>query len=94
MNIFEMTEAPPTVLQTLPAEVLMHLQEQASAHAAEAAKMVAVLHEVLNERYAKGLNKTGTSHIHDGGVDITVTLPKRIKWDQAKLSAAVETIKS
>ena len=92
MDIFEMVEAPPTMLQALPAEVLMHLQEKATARAAEATKMVAVLHDVLAGRYARGLNNLGTTHVTDGPVDITVTLPKRVKWDQAQLRAAVDTI--
>jgi hypothetical protein len=92
MNIFEMKEAPPTVLQALPVEVLMNLQEQANAHLADASKMVAILHEVLSTRYARGLNKTGTSHIEDGDVDVTVTIPKRVKYDQSLLRSAVETI--
>lgn len=93
MDIFEMKEAPPTVLQALPVEVLMHLQEAANAHLADASKMVAVLHETLVQRYARGINKLGTSHALDGNVDVTVTIPKRVKWDQDQLSHAVETIK-
>jgi len=93
MDIFEMKEAPPTALQALPVEVLMHLQEAANAHLADASKVVAILHETLVARYARGINKLGTSHIEEGGVDVTVTIPKRVKWDQDKLNSAVETIK-
>jgi len=93
MELIEMVEAPPTVLAALPADVLLNLQEQTNAHLAEASKMAAILHNVLAERYAKGLNKLGTSHIEDGDVDITVTVPKRVKWDRDQLAHAVETIK-
>lgn len=94
MDIFEMKETPPTVLQALPVEVLMNLQEHANAHLADASKMVAILHDTLVHRYARGINKIGTSHVEDGDVDVTVVIPKRVKWDQDQLNNAVETIKS
>lgn len=93
MDIFEMKEAPPTVLQALPVEVLMNLQEQANAHLADASRMVAILHETLVARYARGINKLGTTHVDDGEVDVTVIIPKNVKYDQAGLRGIIETIK-
>lgn len=86
-------QQPPGVLDQLPVEVLANLKEQADAHAAAAAQMVAIIHGVFERRYAAGINAPGTSHRRDGEYDIKVTLPKRVDWDAAKLAAAVETIK-
>jgi len=93
MDIFEMADQPPTILDALPAEVLMTLQNRAEAHAAEASGMLAILHGVLERRYARGINKTGTSHLVDGYIEVTVNVPKRVKYDQMLLAQAVEMIK-
>lgn len=94
MQLDKITEQPPGVLDKLPIDVLANLKEQADAHLADASKMVAVLHGVFERRYAAGLNSTGTHHRQDGEYDIKVTVPKRVDWDQAKLTGAVDTIKS
>ena len=70
----------------------MRLQEQADAHAKHAGKIVAALHGALAARYAGGIPGTGTHHLDDNGVAVTITLPKRVKWDQAKLAVTVNTI--
>jgi hypothetical protein len=94
MELIELAEQPPTVLDALPADVLMNLQTQAEQYAAEGSKMLAILHGVMERRYARGINQTGTTHVTDGDIDITVTIPNRIKYDQAALATAVETIRS
>lgn len=93
-TIFDIPEAAPAYLAALSAEALMRLQEQAAAHAAHASKITNVLHATLVARYATGLNTTGTHHMDDGTVRVSVTIPKRIKWDQSKLAVAVDEIKS
>lgn len=58
------------------------------------------LHQVLERRYAaraseallKDGRDTGTIHLSDGGYDVTVTRPKRVKWDDAKLRSALDTL--
>ena len=91
-TIFEIPEASPAVLAALPAETLMRLQAEADAHAKAAARITSALHSVLAARYATGLNATGTHHREDGGVAVTVTVPKKVKWDQVALNAASETL--
>jgi hypothetical protein len=93
MELQNITEQPPGVLDALPIDVLAHLQEQAEAHLAEASQMVAVLHGVFSRRYAAGLNDTGTHTRVDGDYEIKITVPKRTEWDQAQTAKAVETIK-
>lgn len=94
MTLDELPQHPPGVLDALPIEVLVNLKKQADAHLAHVSQMQAILHGVFERRYAAGLNGPGTVHRQDGGYDIKVTVPKRVDWDQAKLSGAVETIKS
>jgi inorganic triphosphatase YgiF len=93
MTLDELPQHPPGVLDALPIDILANLKEQADAHLASASQMVAILHGVFERRYAAGLNSTGTHHRQDGGFDIKVTIPKRVDWDQAKLDAAVKTIR-
>jgi hypothetical protein len=93
MELEQLKEQPPGVLDQLPVEVLVNLKEQADAHLAHVSQMQAILHGVFERRYAAGINAPGTSHRQDGQYDIKVTLPKRVEWDQAALAGAVETIK-
>lgn len=44
-------------------------------------------------RRAEGRD-TGTARIEDGGFVVVADLPKRIKWDQARLAAIVEQIRA
>ncbi len=92
-TIFDIPEASPATLAALPAEALLNLQEQAAAHMAHASQIVAALHGALAARYASGVPGTGTHHYDDNGIAVTVTLPKRVKWDQTKLVEAVNAIK-
>lgn len=58
------------------------------------------LHDALEGRYAKQAGEalladgrdTGTTHLTDGAYDVTVTRPKRVKWDDAKLRSALDTL--
>lgn len=93
-TIFDIPEAAPADFAALSAEALMRLQEQATAHAAHASKIANILHATLVARYATGLNTTGTHNLDAGTVKVTVTIPKRVKWDQEKLAVAVDEIKS
>ncbi len=95
-NVLKLEDLPdtaPGVMDKLPIDVLMHLQEEAERHAASAAQMLGVLHETFARRYAAGINDTGTTHLVDNGIDITVTVPKRVDWSQAELAAAVEKLR-
>lgn len=94
MELNQIAEQPPGVLDALPLEVLANLQHHAEAHLADASQMVAILHGVFTRRYAAGLNATGTHHRTDGGYEIKVTVPKNVTWNQAAVASAIETIKS
>ena len=93
MQLEDLKEQPPGVLDALPIGILAHLQQQAEAHLADASQMVAILHGVFSRRYAEGLNSTGTHHRTDGDYEIKVIVPKRVDYDQGRLASAVETIK-
>lgn len=93
MELENIKDQSPGVLDALPIEMLANLQAQADAHLADASQMVAILHGVLSRRYAAGLNDTGTHHRADGDYDITVTVPKRVEYDQDGLAEAIETIR-
>ena len=72
-NVLKLEDLPdtsPGVMDKLPIDVLIHLQEEAERHAASAAQMLGVLHETFARRYAAGINDTGTTHRVDNGIDI------------------------
>lgn len=69
------------------------MQTQAQSHLAQASQIVAILHGVFSRRYAAGLNTTGTHRRIDGDYEIRIEVPKNVAWDQAKLAAAIETIR-
>ncbi len=58
------------------------------------------LHDTFERRYASKASEvlladgrdTGTARFSDGGFDVTVTRPKRVKWDQAELRAALDRL--
>lgn len=93
MTLEELLDEPPARLDTLPISLLANLQTQAQSHLAQASQIVAILHGVFSRRYAAGLNTTGTHRRIDGDYEIRIEVPKNVAWDQAKLAAAIETIR-
>ena len=93
MTLDELLHEPPARLDTLPISFLANLQTQAQSHLAQASQIVAILHGVFSRRYAAGLNTTGTHRRIDGDYEIRIEVPKNVAWDQAKLAAAIETIR-
>lgn len=93
-ELLKLPDMSPAELAALPVEVLHSLQEQAEAKTKEAARIAAVLHSTLVDRYARGINAPGTSNAEDGAFEVKVTIPKNVEWDQAKLRDAREKIRS
>jgi len=90
----EVPDTAPGVLAKLPVEVLAHLYDEAERRAASAAQLLGALHGALCQRYdVAALNSTGTHHRHDGGFRVTINIPKRVEWDQAKLAAAIDLLR-
>lgn len=95
-NVLKLQDLPdtsPGVMDKLPVDVLVNLQAEAERHAAAAAQMLAVLHQAFVRRYATGLNATGTNHRRDGAFDVTVNVPKKVDWDQAKLADGIAKLR-
>jgi hypothetical protein len=86
----------------LPADILALLQADAR-EAQEAAKRlqdwidgaIALRYEqrAIAARGASGKD-TGTVRFQDGDVEVTVDLPKRVEWDQARLATLAEQIRN
>jgi len=94
MNVFDLLEASPAQLVELTPEQLLALQQASAERTAEAAKIANILHATLAARFATGLNGTGTHNLDAGTVKVAVTIPKKVKRDQAKLAVAVDKVKS
>lgn len=93
LKLEDLPDVSPGLIDKLPVEVLVNLQSEAERHAGAAAQMLGVLHEAFVRRYATGINDTGTTHRTDGAFDVTVTIPKRVDWNQAELAAAVAKLR-
>ncbi len=87
---------------TLPIDQIASLLEDAAAEKASLKHIDDLLNGALNYRYAerasllrqaKGAN-TGTVSMDDGDYVIRADLPKKVEWDAARLSEAVEAIRS
>lgn len=93
LRLDDVPDTAPGVLSKLPVDVLAHLYGEAEQRAASAAQLLGALHGALTQRYADGLNSTGTHHRIDGGYRVTINVPKRVEWDQAALASAVEKLR-
>lgn len=51
------------------------------------------LDTAMRELRSKTLD-SGTAHVVEDGVDVVVTIPKKVDWDQRELARSVETVKS
>ena len=86
----------------LPVEHLQALCARIEERIARAKEMQDLMALALDRRYgsrakqcrAEANKDTGTVRFVDNGFTIIADLPKRVKWDQAKLAEAVEVIRS
>ena len=92
MEISELAELPP--------EALSDLHWQVGEELVRAKARENKLNQVLEARYAEGASKallaegrdTGTVHLTDGRYDVTVTRPKRVKWNDVALRRALDAM--
>lgn len=91
-----------TAIAALPPDLLALLAAEAGDAFERAKRLKERLEAGIDQRYrdraaearrADGRN-TGTVRIEDGEFTIVADLPKRVKWDQAKLAAIVEQIRA
>lgn len=87
---------------SLPVDQLALLLEELAAQKSTLRLCEEVLHGALNFRYAAraaaernaaGKN-TGTVRLQDGEFTVQADLPKKVDWDQTKLTKALEAIES
>lgn len=89
-------------IAALPAEQLALLQQEAADLLANAKRLKDRLDGGLDLKYrdrAAALRRnagkdSGTVRIEDGDVVVVADLPKRVKWEQAKLAEIVERIRA
>ena len=93
---------PVCDLLALPAPHLALLQEEARTSLEAAKRMQGWIEGIVAMRYGERSiairgeqhKDTGTVRFTDGDVTVVADLPKRVEWDQGKLAAVVERIRS
>jgi hypothetical protein len=101
-----MLDAVPTTpigeIAALPAEQLALLQQEAAEELAKAKRLKDWLDSGIDLKYrdcAAALRHssgkdTGTVRLEDGDVTVVADLPKRVKWEQARLAEIAERIRA
>lgn len=87
-------------IDALPPQVLADLDWLLAEEDTVLKRRRKALHDAFERRYAGRASNalhadgrdTGTVHLHDGTYEVTVTRPKRVKWDQARLRAALDAL--
>ena len=92
LSVADLAALPTTQL----AEIVRNLDDLLTWHKQQRAKVDAALDQSYAERIQKvradAGKDFGTVHIDDGGIRITVDVPKRVSWDQTKLAAIAQRI--
>ena len=102
VNLDDLATASIGEIAALPAEQLALLQQDVVDLVASAKRLKDRLDTSLDLKYrdhAAALRRsagkdTGTVRIEDGDVVVVADLPKRVKWEQAKLAEIIERIRA
>jgi hypothetical protein len=89
-------------IAALPADLLAVLQEEAEKAAKAARSLADWLNGAISLRYADRAaaarraegKDTGTVRLDDGEVTVIADLPKKVEWDQARLTQLVQRIRA
>ena len=90
----------PTEIADLPPEALNDLHWKVGQEIVLAKSRESKLNQAFEARYASKASEalladgrdTGTVHFTDGRFDVTVTRPKRVKWDETELRRALDAM--
>ncbi|WP_137179184.1 hypothetical protein [Roseomonas sp. AR75] len=88
-------------VDALPLDHLALLLEDAADLRAEAKRVSDLLHDALHARFAEAASATrraegkdtGRVRLERDGFELIADLPKKVDWQQAKLTAAVSTLR-
>lgn len=101
-TIDDMRRLPIGQVIDLPAEHLVLLQEEARSRLDIAKRALDWIEGAIAMRYeqraigarAAAGKDTGTVRFQDGNVEVTADLPKKVEWDQRRLTALAEQIRA
>ena len=101
-RVDDLISMPTQDIAALPVELLAILQREIDETAKRVKAAKARLDGALTIRYATRAEEirhvsgkdTGTVRFDDGDFTVVADLPKRVAWDQSKLSAMVERIRA
>ncbi len=101
-SLDDMRALPVGQVIDLPAEHLALLQEEARSRLDIAKRALDWIEGAIAMRYeqraigarAAAGKDTGTVRFQDGNVEVTADLPKRVEWDQSRLTALTEQIRA
>ena len=86
----------------LPSKTLLTLLRQAKDDVERAKSTKDMLESVIRQRYEQRAHQlrqeqgldTGTVRLDDDGITVVANLPKKVEWDQKKLSPIIEKLTS
>ncbi len=95
-----MLDMEPDEIAALSPDVLNDLHWKIGEEIVQARRRENTLHLAFEARYAGKVSEalladnrdTGTVHLADGRFDVTVTRPKRVKWNDAALRATLDAM--
>jgi hypothetical protein len=102
LTVNDLSALSPEAVAELPVALLAGLQHEIDERLAQTKAAKTKLDAALAFRYgdraaaarhAEG-KQTGTVRLMDGDFTVIADLPKRVEWDQAKLAAMVERIRT
>lgn len=101
-TLADLVQMPVGEIVALPAEVLTLLQEEAEDALRRAKAAKGWLDAALTRKYgdtAAALRRqngkdAGTVRFEDSGITVVADLPKRVEWDQRRLAAIVDRIRT
>lgn len=87
-------------VKDLPMHNLFALQEEIEAMNNELKSTKKILHDAFMERFSKKATANirgegrefGTTHLYEDNHCVTVTIPKKVEWDQEQLDSLMELI--
>jgi hypothetical protein len=101
ITLAQLREMGPAKAAALPLDQLALLLDEVAALKADAKRLGDLLHDALDARFSAAASAarreegkdTGRVRLEQDGFEVVADLPKKVEWQQARLAAAVATLR-